>query len=396
MPDGTPHQDYVYRPAVRGKSAPLIMISGPPGTGKTYSALRLARGLAGPGGKICLADTDNGRAEFYADEFTFQHLNLHEPFRPAVFEEAARQAQKQGAAVLVIDNFMHEHNGPGGVLDYHEEVLEKLTRGDISKRESLNMIAWAKVKPEHKHMRERLYQLNVPVILCCGAEKKIAMVLQTEGRNKGKTVPVDQGYMPICGSDIPWAMTISLMLEDVARPGVPRPIKALLPALKPIIHLDRPLDEATGAAIAAWARGEKTPAPNTEAGAVAGKDNMATIQQPPPDDQRHDDAPPPGDPRDEPPPPDPPPPDDERPPPATTSRKVDEAAIKDGAQKLADKFLGAEDRKAYLALVDDKENRKQIEWLRRNRRELFNTVIDRAMKATWQRTDPQKKQGDLV
>ena len=62
-------------------------------------------------------------------------------------------------------------------------------------------------------------------------------------------------------------------------------------------------------------------------------------------------------------------------------------------------FLNVEDRKAYLALVDDKDIRKQVEWLKKNRRELFNREVDRAMKASWQRTDPQKpktEQGDLM
>jgi hypothetical protein len=381
-------QSFTYQRGVRGKSAPLIMISGPPGTGKTYSALRLARGMAGPGGRVFVADTDNGRAQFYADDFAFEHLNLHEPFRPAKFEEAARQAQQQGAAVLVMDNFMHEHAGPGGMLEYHEEILERLTKGDISKRDSLNMIAWAKVKPEHKHMRERLYQLNVPVILCCGAEKKIAMVKQTEGRDKGKVIPVDQGYMPICGQDIPWAMTISLMLEDVARPGVPRPIKALLPALKPIIRLDQPLDEATGAAIGAWAKGGPAVERSTTGPSSRKEEtSMAPTQPEPPSEpppsvppaddvaQRQDD--------------DAVPPADEAP--RQPKRKPEEADIEEGAKTLGAKFLGVADRRGYLALVDDKDIRNQIGWLKKNRRELFEREVDKAMKASWIRTDTTKQ-----
>ena len=50
------------------------------------------------------------------DTFPFFHLDLREPFRPKKFEEAAVQAGQQGAAVLIVDNFAHEHAGPGGML----------------------------------------------------------------------------------------------------------------------------------------------------------------------------------------------------------------------------------------------------------------------------------------
>lgn len=433
MPDGLPQKDFVYRAAHRDKTAPLIMISGPPGTGKTYSALLLARGMAGPNGTIFLADTDNGRAKFYADEFQFQHLNLHEPFRPIIFEEAARQAQKQGAAVLIIDNFMAEHAGPGGLLEWHEEINVRLARGDAQRLESTKMLAWAEPKAQHKRMRERLYQLNMPVILCCGAERKIAMVKQTEGKDRGKTIPVDQGFKPICGADIPWAMTVSLMLLDVAHPGVPTPIKALLPALKPIIRLDAPLDEETGRRIAAWSRGEPTeenrvdpnPAqPATAAGSgqqqaatggTSGQETANAGSEPPPETANNPPEPPadrfPGDE----PPPDVPPAGQEPPPPAPDApdspggdrgpdtgvydqprssgrraRDVPEAEIEAGAHKLADLFNGVRERSQHLKIVDNEDNRKQIEWLRRNRRKLFDELVNAALKDSWKRTEAPK------
>jgi len=396
MPDGIIQKDFVYRHARRNKVAPLIMVSGPPGSGKTMSVLRMARGYVGPEGKIYFADTDNGRALFYADEFEFEHLNLHEPFRPVIFEEAARQAQTQGAAALIIDNFMHEHIGPGGLLEFHEEINLRMARGDPQRLESTKMVAWVEPKTQHKRMRERLYQLNMPVFFACGAERKVAMEKQTEGKDKGKTIPVDRGLVPICGSDIPWAMTISLMLEDVARPGVPRPIKALLPALRPIIHLDRPLDEATGAAIAAWARGEKEPVavPPTTGSKVSEEETQKPPPSAPPpeSDQPEDEPPPAGD--DEP----PPPPEDEEPP-SPPSTNNEEARVEDRARAIGAQFFNTADRRAHLALVDDPDLRKQIEWFRRRRKAIYDREIGPAIKASWQRTDTQKpenKQGDLI
>jgi hypothetical protein len=331
--------------------------------------------MAGPDGQIFVADTDNARARLYAGEFDFMHLDLREPFRPMLFEQAAIAAHKQNAAVLIIDNFAAEWVGPGGILEWHEEELNRLAGDNYQRRESLKMVCWGKVKPPHKHMLQRLYQLNLPIILCCAAERKIAMIKATEGKDKGKIIPTDQGFQPIGDKDAAYAMTASLLLSDVHNPGVPIPIKALLPDLQPIIRLDRPLDEATGAAIAAWARGEKEPAavPPTTGSEVRGEETTPPPSPPPPEsDQLQDREPPP------------------------TDR---EAAIEEGAKNIGAMFLNVEDRKAYLALVDDKDIRKQFEWLKKNRRELFNREVDRAMKASWQRTDPQKPetpQGDLM
>jgi hypothetical protein len=380
------------------------MISGPSGTGKTFSALRLAKGMAGPDGKIFVADTDNARARLYASAFDFMHLDLREPFRPMLFEQAAIAAQKQKAAVLIIDNFAAEWVGPGGVLEWADEELNRMAGDNLLRRESLKMVVWAKVKPPHKHMFQRLYQLNMAIILCCSAEKKIAMIKQTEGKDKGKVIPVDQGFQPIGDKDAAYAMTASLLLADVHNPGVPMAIKALLPDLKPIIHLDRPLDEATGAALAAWARGEKEPA--APGGIQAGSKDEEVKSQPPlsqiPLDSGKLDEPPPA--VDDIPPADdvPPPPEDQRqddapspsPPPSNK-----EADIEEGAKQIGAKFLNTADRRAHLALVDDPDLRKQIEWLKKHRKALYDREVGPAIKASWQRTDTQKpenKQGDLI
>ena len=386
MPDGSIQTDFTYRPALRSATAPLIMVAGPPGTGKTYSALRLARGLAGPDGLIYLADTDNGRANFYADEFTFRHLNLHEPFRPMIFERAAVEAQSKGAAVLIIDNFMHEHVGPGGLLDWHDELNIKMARGDDAKLESTKMLAWVAPKQAHKKMRERLYQLNMPVILCCGAEHKIAMVKQTEGRDKGKTIPVDQGLVAICGTDIPWAMTVSLMLPDPKNPGVPVPIKALLPALKPIVALDKPIDEEMGSRIAAWASGKA--ARSTPAAPVA----PAKVKPVAPAEAVGQSDVPPSPPPDE---------SQERDTADSTAESAGESSLGEqtgkrqpdrpliGARAIAQRFKRCRSRRDHLKLVDDAQVRMDIDWLRANRPELYEEIVQPALMDSWQRTEPQ-------
>src|SRR3954462_7239286 len=49
-------------PAERLGAHLLIQLYGPPRSGKTYTALRIARGMVGPQGRIGVLDNESGRA----------------------------------------------------------------------------------------------------------------------------------------------------------------------------------------------------------------------------------------------------------------------------------------------------------------------------------------------
>jgi len=288
MPDAP--QELIYSAAIPGAETYLIAICGPTGSGKTFSALRLARGLAGPDGKIFAADTENNRMRRYAGQFQFQHCSIYAPFISEKYTAAAEQAQKLGASVLIIDSMSHEHVGPGGVLERMEEELNRLAgdpdaRGYWERRERVKGTAWIKPKRAHKAMLQRFIQLNMHVICCLRAEPKL--IIRPKPDDPKKTEWVDGGLQPTCGSDFMFDMTISLMLyppDPLRHPGVdPRgfavPIK-LDAQDAHLIPLDRPLDEAVGAAIAAQARGEApAPPPPKSTARPVGQSNQQQGQQ---------------------------------------------------------------------------------------------------------------------
>ena len=106
--------------AVRENVPLLLGFSGGTGSGKTYSALRVARGLAG-GKRFAVIDTESGRARHYADDFEFDHGDLRAPFRPEAYLEAIVAAERAGYPVVVVDSMSHVWAGDGGVLDWQEE-----------------------------------------------------------------------------------------------------------------------------------------------------------------------------------------------------------------------------------------------------------------------------------
>jgi hypothetical protein len=134
--------------------------------------------------------------------------------------EAIKAADEAGYPVIVVDSTSHEHAGEGGLLDWHEEELQRMAGDDWKRREAVKMAAWIKPKMAHKQMVQRLLQVRAHLILCFRAEEKVEMVRGDDG--KMKIVP--KGWMPICEKNLPYELTVSLLLTPEA-PGVPKPIK---------------------------------------------------------------------------------------------------------------------------------------------------------------------------
>src|SRR3990167_10103442 len=98
---------FSFRPAKRENVALIIGLAGGTGSGKTFSAMRLASGIAGEGKPFAVIDTEAGRAKHYADQFKFDHGDLAPPFRPDAYVDAIMAADKAGYSVIVVDSVSH-------------------------------------------------------------------------------------------------------------------------------------------------------------------------------------------------------------------------------------------------------------------------------------------------
>jgi predicted ABC-type transport system involved in lysophospholipase L1 biosynthesis ATPase subunit len=86
------------KPAVREKTPLLVGLVGPSGTGKTFSALRLAAGVQRvSGGDVFVVDTEARRALHYADRFKFRHVQFDAPFGPLDYLAAIEHCVRKGA-----------------------------------------------------------------------------------------------------------------------------------------------------------------------------------------------------------------------------------------------------------------------------------------------------------
>lgn len=251
---------FTFRPAVREQTPLLEGLVGPSGSGKTFSALRLATGIQSVvGGDIAVIDTEARRALHYAGKFKFKHLDFAPPHGPDRYLLAIQAAVASGAKTIIVDSMSHEHEGAGGVLEWHEAELDRMAGSDYKKRDAMNMLAWSKPKGARRKLINGLLQLNANFIFCFRAKEKVKPMKNAQG----KTEIVALGWQAIAGEEFVYEMTDRFLLlpgsegvpafdKDSIDTGVPK-----LPGdHREIVPEGVQLTEEIGAALARWALGD--------------------------------------------------------------------------------------------------------------------------------------------
>jgi hypothetical protein len=187
---------FEIRTAERQGARLLIQLSGVSGSGKTYSALQLAYGLAGgDASKVVGIDTENRRmslnAECLPGGAKFRVLDFFAPFSPERYMAAIDAAVKAGAEVIVIDSVTHEWEGPGGC----QEIAGRTAFPD-----------WKKAKALHKAFMTHMLQSPAHIIACTRAREKTDF---TDTKN-----PKPLGLQPIQEHNFSYEATVSLMMHD--------------------------------------------------------------------------------------------------------------------------------------------------------------------------------------
>ncbi len=176
-------------------------MSGPAGSGKTYSGLLIAHGL---GGSIGLIDTEHGSGDLYADLLPegYDVLQLTPPFTPARYIEAIHALEDAGVQTIIVDSLSHAWTGEGGSLDRH---------GKIADRSGNSWQAWRQVTPEHNALVEAMLQSPCHVIATMRAKTEY---VQEKDERTGRQVVRKIGLAPVMRDGIEYEFTVFMELDS--------------------------------------------------------------------------------------------------------------------------------------------------------------------------------------
>lgn len=170
--------------ATRERIYTKVALMSPSGGGKTYSALRLATGMAkeiekqtGKQARIVMGNTEGSRGKYYANEFNYDIVDLTAPHHPEMYVDFINWAVKEGYDILVLDSSSHEWEGKGGCLE-----LQTQAGGTYQ--------SWAKVTPRHNKFIEALADSPIHIIATMRGKDQYEMERGDNGKVNVKKLGV--------------------------------------------------------------------------------------------------------------------------------------------------------------------------------------------------------------
>ena len=189
----------MFKKAEKTQSKLRLALFGPPGSGKTMTALKMAVGMSN---KIAVIDSEHGTASKYSDRYAFDVINL-EKKNIAEYTEAIKAAAASGYEVLVIDSLSHAW----------QELLEDIEKLAKSKYNNNTFRAWGEGTPLQREFTETV--LTFPGHVIATMRSKIEYSIEKD--DKGRTVIEKKGLAPEQGKSIEYEFDFLMELNQAHR-----------------------------------------------------------------------------------------------------------------------------------------------------------------------------------
>jgi len=198
-----------FKKAVRRQQKLRLGIDGPSGCGKTMSSLKIARGIVGPKGRICVIDTENESSALFAvpegkeedqakypDLFAFDVEYLRPPFSPKRYVSLIKEAEEI-ADILIIDSGSHEWIGTGGCLEMHSKIPGN------------SFAAWRVITPLHNSFTDAILESKCHIIVTFRSKQSYAQEQDENNKLKVKKL----GLSPQQRDGIEYELTAVLSMD---------------------------------------------------------------------------------------------------------------------------------------------------------------------------------------
>ncbi len=201
-----------FQKATKYQLKARIALLGPAGSGKSYTALRLAFALAGPEGRVAAIDTEHRSLSKYVGEapdgrpWDFDVLEL-ESFSPDAYIEGIKAAEAAGYSVLVIDSLSHAWAGKDGILEFVDETARKQAMRGGGRENSF--AAWREATPKHNELVETMLGAKLHLLVTMRVKTEYVQ----EKDDKGRTVITKKGLQPVQREGLDYEFDVVCDLE---------------------------------------------------------------------------------------------------------------------------------------------------------------------------------------
>lgn len=188
----------MFRKAQRHKAKLRLALSGVSGSGKSYSALLIAGGIAK---KIVMVDTERGSGDLYEGLIPYDIFSFQPPFDPNKLIDIIQGAEGEGYDLIIFDSLSHFWSDEGGVLS----IVDKVASASRSKN---SFAAWNKGTQIQNMLINTILGCKMHVIITLRSKASYEIV-----DHNGKKTPTKLGLAPIQRDGLEYEFTSMLELD---------------------------------------------------------------------------------------------------------------------------------------------------------------------------------------